>query len=298
MTDKNAVNDYVYLLHAQGTNRFKIGHSQDPIRRQNAINNASSPFPIKLITCYLSPDAHNEEQKLHREFKERRVYGEWFEFDSVDQARELTSKELGITETRINSIYLDTQATRLPFVLMDSLDDKQDRVDQIGITRGILEKIFDWAIGELESPKEFYGKLNYIIPAIQLLTGKYASEVIYNTIQRSPLLSINCPRMTGILPDIVNSQLDFVRNKTSELSLREQRKLDPSTPTFSYWGGSLHKVDDILAPVRKQSEIMPRLKYGRDRRVQYIRSIYAFSCWVFLDNCQSDEDDYINSLLS
>ena len=66
MTDKNAVNDYVYLLHAQGTNRFKIGHSQDPIRRQNAINNASSPFPIKLITCYLSPDAHNEEQKLHR----------------------------------------------------------------------------------------------------------------------------------------------------------------------------------------------------------------------------------------
>ena len=131
MTDKNAVNDYVYLLHAQGTNRFKIGHSQDPIRRQNAINNASSPFPIKLITCYLSPDAHNEEQKLHREFKERRVYGEWFEFDSVDQARELTSEKLGVVEARLGGLYCDSQSSRLPFILVDSLGDEQNNNDKI-----------------------------------------------------------------------------------------------------------------------------------------------------------------------
>jgi hypothetical protein len=296
--DKATTENYVYILHAQGTNRFKIGHSQDPIKRQNAINNALSPFPIKLIACYLLPDAHNEEQRLHREFKDRRVYGEWFEFDSVDQVKELTSKELGVVETRISGVYLDGQIARLPFVLVDSLDDKQNNVDKIGITKVILKEVFEWAVSELESPNKFSSHYKYKIPAIQLLTGKYVSEIIYNTFQQSPLLSVDCKGITGKLPDLVNSQLESIRTKTSELSLREQRKLDPLNPTFEWWGTSLHKVDNILAPVRKRSERMPSLIFYPNRKTQHIRGIYAFSCWVFLDNCQSNEDDYINSLLA
>ncbi|HEY9862702.1 MAG TPA: hypothetical protein V6D21_00855, partial [Candidatus Obscuribacterales bacterium] len=72
---------------------------------------------------------------------------------------------------------------------------------------------------------------------------------------------------------------------------------DPTNPTYNWGGNCLHEVDNILALVRKQSEVMPLLNFYPDHKMQRIRGIYAFSCWVFLDKCQSNEDDYINSLL-
>lgn len=66
---------FVYILHAEGTNRFKIGYSAKPQNRCQDINQ-QSPFPIKLIHYYPSDDAYRDEQKLHKMFNHRRVHGE------------------------------------------------------------------------------------------------------------------------------------------------------------------------------------------------------------------------------
>ena len=79
---------FVYILHAEGTNRFKIGYSAKPQNRCQDINQ-QSPFPIKLIHYYPSDDAYRDEQKLHKMFNHRRVHGEWFFFDSVEHIKGL-----------------------------------------------------------------------------------------------------------------------------------------------------------------------------------------------------------------
>ena len=80
--------DFVYLLHAEGSDRFKIGHSNNPEGRCQKIRQ-QSPFPISLVCSYMVINAHECEQKLHKMFSHRRIHGEWFVFESKDHARGL-----------------------------------------------------------------------------------------------------------------------------------------------------------------------------------------------------------------
>lgn len=79
---------FVYVLQAEGTNRFKIGYSSNPEQRCQVIN-LQSPFPIKLICSYPSNNAFRDEQKLHKIFVNRRVHGEWFIFESIEHIKGL-----------------------------------------------------------------------------------------------------------------------------------------------------------------------------------------------------------------
>lgn len=78
------LNDYpgfVYLFHAVGTDRYKIGFSIDPTRRLNAIL-TDSPFEIvELARAWGTPD---DEKLTHRFFKHHRVHREWFRFDEIE----------------------------------------------------------------------------------------------------------------------------------------------------------------------------------------------------------------------
>lgn len=71
---------WVYLLWAQGTNRYKIGRSINPIVRHQTINN-QSPYPLTMLDCFWSIDAVNDEKLYHEQNHVRRVHGEWFEVD-------------------------------------------------------------------------------------------------------------------------------------------------------------------------------------------------------------------------
>ena len=69
----------MYLIHAEGTNLYKIGQSQDPSRRLNELRNDS---PVKLgIVGYpgLFP-----EDFWHWVFADKRQHGEWFELEEAD----------------------------------------------------------------------------------------------------------------------------------------------------------------------------------------------------------------------
>ncbi|NEQ64768.1 MAG: GIY-YIG nuclease family protein [Symploca sp. SIO2D2] len=69
---------YIYLFHAVGTNRYKIGRSVNPISRLKTVER-QSPYPLKIIDSFWSPDAIADEQGLHENFQKYRVHGEWFE---------------------------------------------------------------------------------------------------------------------------------------------------------------------------------------------------------------------------
>lgn len=68
----------VYIIHAQGTQRYKVGRSTNPITRWQTIKK-QSPYPIKMVDFFYTPDAITDEYYLHQELKDYRVHGEWFE---------------------------------------------------------------------------------------------------------------------------------------------------------------------------------------------------------------------------
>ncbi|UKP00970.1 GIY-YIG nuclease family protein [Nostoc sp. UHCC 0870] len=70
---------YVYLIHAEGTNRYKIGRSVNPVTRLEQLK-AQSPYPLRIIDSFWTPDAINDEKYFHEQYKEYRRFGEWFEF--------------------------------------------------------------------------------------------------------------------------------------------------------------------------------------------------------------------------
>lgn len=71
---------YLYLMHCQGTNQYKIGVSNDVEGRRRALQNASG-FPVVLVAFYKTKDkAFKVERQLHVLFDKYRTIGEWFEF--------------------------------------------------------------------------------------------------------------------------------------------------------------------------------------------------------------------------
>lgn len=82
---------YVYMLEAKETKRFKIGYSKNPLVRGQQIN-CQSPYPIKVIDYFWSPDARTDEKHLHELLDKSRVHGEYFEFGNSLKDLEVTAE--------------------------------------------------------------------------------------------------------------------------------------------------------------------------------------------------------------
>lgn len=72
---------WIYVIHAVGTNRYKIGRSTEPKTRLRQLSQKQSPYPLELIEKFWSIDTITDEQGLHRSLAGFRVHGEWFEFE-------------------------------------------------------------------------------------------------------------------------------------------------------------------------------------------------------------------------
>lgn len=68
----------VYLVHAAGTNRYKIGLTVNVQRRFSQLTK-QSPYPLDLICSYECGDVIQEESYWHNHFSDCRVHREWFE---------------------------------------------------------------------------------------------------------------------------------------------------------------------------------------------------------------------------
>jgi hypothetical protein len=79
-TQLPAAQEYVYIIHATGTNLYKIGQTRNLKARLRGLQ-TSSPYPLRMIDkCFGSQDL---EFYIHREFADYRKTGEWFEFSEA-----------------------------------------------------------------------------------------------------------------------------------------------------------------------------------------------------------------------
>ena len=85
---------YVYLMLAEGVDRYKIGLSRKPKERYSTISK-QSPFPVSVIACYKVDDMIEAEKNWHQKFAEQRVHGEWFEL-SEDCVNEFVASAKGV----------------------------------------------------------------------------------------------------------------------------------------------------------------------------------------------------------
>lgn len=76
--------DYVYLIHAKETNRYKIGRTgQSPTKRLQGLQ-TGCPHELELVFCIETDTPNEQEDMLHWFNEESRVHGEWFEFDDSE----------------------------------------------------------------------------------------------------------------------------------------------------------------------------------------------------------------------
>jgi T5orf172 domain len=72
----------IYFIHAQGTNRYKIGLTTRPyIARLKQLNSTQSAYPLVTVKTILVRDVNTAEKLLHHQFANYRRHGEWFEFN-------------------------------------------------------------------------------------------------------------------------------------------------------------------------------------------------------------------------
>ena len=69
---------WIYLVRADGTDRYKIGKSINPTKRLSSLQ-TSSPYRLSLLAKTQVADMKKEEAFLHDYFQDNRVTGEWFE---------------------------------------------------------------------------------------------------------------------------------------------------------------------------------------------------------------------------
>lgn len=77
---KEILPGYVYLIHAVGTNRYKIGRS---INLQTRIQQLQrqSPYLLKIALAFKTSNPLWDEAYWQDCYKDYRIHGEWFEFD-------------------------------------------------------------------------------------------------------------------------------------------------------------------------------------------------------------------------
>jgi hypothetical protein len=91
---KTATKGFVYLMRNNRNGYHKIGASKKPAVRERTLQ--SEDPDISLLVAKEFPDMFKRERELHREFKEKRLRGEWF--DLADEEIETVLEALGSRE--------------------------------------------------------------------------------------------------------------------------------------------------------------------------------------------------------
>ena len=74
-------NRYVYMMHMPMFGYYKIGFSNDPIKRFKAIE-TNIPFKLHLVFTMRDESASSIESSMHCKYSDYRIKGEWFELDN------------------------------------------------------------------------------------------------------------------------------------------------------------------------------------------------------------------------
>ena len=100
---------FIYLIHAVGTDRYKIGlTTRHPEARLSELNSSQSPFPLELVDWFETDNVTADEGYLHEKFASYRVHGEWFKFDSkaLNKVRREYQDDVGFSFPQLPRINL------------------------------------------------------------------------------------------------------------------------------------------------------------------------------------------------
>jgi hypothetical protein len=84
---------YVYLVWAEGTDRYKIGSAGYPAKRLPQLQ-TGSPLPLQLIAEKEATDYERQERLQHQRWAKQRVQGEWFQFHPTQMPEVLAGFDL------------------------------------------------------------------------------------------------------------------------------------------------------------------------------------------------------------
>jgi Meiotically up-regulated gene 113 len=93
--------NYVYLIRADGTDRYKIGKTdRHPETRLKELNRQQSAYPLLLEYYVEVPDSAVAENHFHQRYQRYRQHGEWFELSrsiSAQVVQDFKGCQLGIS---------------------------------------------------------------------------------------------------------------------------------------------------------------------------------------------------------
>lgn len=73
----------VYVIHMEGSQCYKVGVSDKPMKRLKTLQ-CANPRKLSILHTFwfpTRPQAFSLESKLHKEFYHHKIRGEWFELD-------------------------------------------------------------------------------------------------------------------------------------------------------------------------------------------------------------------------
>jgi hypothetical protein len=76
--------NFVYLIRAKGTDRYKIGITNDLTKRLSQLNGKQSAHELELEKAIKVPDARAIEKYLHCRYVANNVHKEWFRFSPFE----------------------------------------------------------------------------------------------------------------------------------------------------------------------------------------------------------------------
>jgi hypothetical protein len=189
--------------------------------------------------------------------------------------------------------------------------------NRIGITKTILNQLIEIAINDLKKPigtnKDYASKML----AIELLTGRRqyeeilskdcfiefenngffrvqglakSSQIKKETAFQLPYLGLNYQQFDGEIAELLTTNLKLLRSFVAEKS-ELKTPLSVLLNTLIMQASLAH--DNILKPVRQSSNL--EMINGK---THIFRKLYAFSCYVFLDTCRSNESQYFAEILA
>ncbi len=100
---------FIYLIHAVGSDRYKIGLTTRSVQARLAeLNSSQSPYPLELIDWFETPNVTEDEKHFHDKYSAYRVHGEWFEFDqkTLKQIRKEYRDDVGFSFPKLPKISL------------------------------------------------------------------------------------------------------------------------------------------------------------------------------------------------
>lgn len=213
---------FVYLVHALGTDRYKVGKTGLFTRRCRDLK-AQSPYPLDIIHYYWSPDAGSDEEFFHYFFRQARVHGEWFAFHELTEQESeimLNWDVLGCTHEKITKEMRDKYrwscnhaievfkesdqakmriAKKIEFILLDVLCSKVQGATSVLKNRQIFGKDYDL----------------FFCSVLDLV---HRSILSCNSINK---VAYSCAFLELEIPNIINCLLEQITEQDFELRTKE-----------------------------------------------------------------------------